>query len=145
MGMHEPWHILIIEDDLSIQQLLQAVLEDEGYVVHAASNGVEALVMLGLGVFPWPALVMTDLRMPYLDGWCVARRMRDLWGEEVSVVVSTATGDEVPADVQDTVCAVVRKPFELDQLLDTLSEHRRDAPDPRPAALRRMKAMAAFA
>ena len=55
----------MIDDDLAIRHLAQIVLNTEGYEVRGASNGVEALELLGEDR---PAVVILDLQMPVMDG-----------------------------------------------------------------------------
>jgi DNA-binding response OmpR family regulator len=65
--------ILIADDDESIRRMLGEYLEDEGYLVHLAADGIQALqAMSGFA----PDLVLLDVTMPRLDGLEVARRLR---------------------------------------------------------------------
>ena len=65
--------ILIAEDEYSIATLLRDTLEDEGYTVMLAQNGQEALELLGT---TRPALVLTDLMMPIVDGLALCRAIQ---------------------------------------------------------------------
>jgi len=65
--------ILVVEDEPTIRELLVEVLEDEGYAVLGATNGIEALDVLAGQA---PDLVLTDAMMPGLDGLGLVRRMR---------------------------------------------------------------------
>jgi CheY-like chemotaxis protein len=59
--------ILVVEDDPDVLQSLRSILEEEGFVVHTASNGADALDLL-LDIAP-PGLILLDLLMPVMDGW----------------------------------------------------------------------------
>jgi signal transduction histidine kinase len=59
--------ILLVEDDHSIREAVQAVLEDAGYQVTPSRNGRDALERLRAGLLP--DLIVLDLRMPVMDGW----------------------------------------------------------------------------
>ena len=59
--------ILIAEDNDDIRETLQEVLTCEGYEVHLAKNGKEALAKLK--TLPAPTLVLLDLMMPVMNGW----------------------------------------------------------------------------
>src|ERR1700722_14097901 len=59
--------ILLVEDDHSIREAVQGVLEDAGYQVLEAKNGRDALERLRSGGVP--DLIVLDLRMPVMDGW----------------------------------------------------------------------------
>src|SRR5579859_3990439 len=65
--------ILIAEDEQSVATLLRDILEDEGYAVLLAYNGQEALEMLKTSR---PALVMTDVMMPLVDGVTLCRTIQ---------------------------------------------------------------------
>src|SRR3954452_19124969 len=65
--------ILIAEDELSIATLLRDTLEDEGYAVMLAQNGQEALDLLKT---TRPALVVTDVMMPFVDGLTLCRTIQ---------------------------------------------------------------------
>jgi len=111
--------VLVVDDDVSILDTVTAILSAEGYQVAAANGGEEALSMLRA----WhPTLVLLDMRMPIMDGWAVARAMRES-GSKVPIVVMTAAenarrwADEIGA------AGHLDKPFGLDQLLACVEEH----------------------
>ncbi len=112
--------ILVVDDDQVIQQLLKVNLELEGYAVAVASDGQEALDLFG-GF--QPHLVLLDIMMPKLDGWEVARQLRDREGGPVPIVLLSARAQE--SDVQKGndlgVAAYVTKPFDPIQLLDLVA------------------------
>jgi putative two-component system response regulator len=64
--------ILIVDDDLRNREMMQALLESQGYVVETANDGLEALAKLKLGI----DLVLLDIMMPGMDGFEVTRRIR---------------------------------------------------------------------
>ena len=66
-------HILLVEDELSVQHLEKSILEAAGYTVEVASNGEEALEKLSAEV---PRLVVTDINMPRMDGFQLTERIR---------------------------------------------------------------------
>ena len=59
-------HVLVVDDDTAIRQMLRLVLEDEGYAVREAMDGIEALA--ALRVSARPLVVLLDLMMPRLGG-----------------------------------------------------------------------------
>ena len=114
--------VLIVDDDRVIQELLRVNLELEGYEVEAASDGEEALSRFE--TFQ-PRLVLLDIMMPKLDGWQVARRIKDCpAGRHVPIVVLTARAQD--ADVEQGseigMAAYVTKPFDPVALLDLVAE-----------------------
>lgn len=86
--MHNPSaKLLIIDDDEVVRASLAAYLEDSGFSVRQASNGLQ-----GLQVFEQerPDLVICDLRMPRVDGLELIRRISELEAETPVIVVSGA-------------------------------------------------------
>src|SRR5579863_7623523 len=59
--------ILLVEDDRGVQNVLQGILENEGYAATTAENGRRALQTLNTAAPP--DLIILDLRMPVMDGW----------------------------------------------------------------------------
>ena len=108
-------NILIVEDDNDIRATEKDLLESEGYQVEVASNGVEALEVLR---HSHPALIMLDLMMPGMNGWQFMDKEREILKKEgIPVVVTTAGGTAVPADV----AGVITKPFSIASLLETVN------------------------
>ncbi len=66
-------HVLVVDDDRAIRETLRLALEDEGYAVLEAANGLVALELLRSHVVPM--VVLLDLRMPRLDGIEVLREV----------------------------------------------------------------------
>ena len=84
-----PSRILVIEDDMAIASLTQLQLENRGFKVQLAENGVEGL----RHAYAWqPDLVVLDIMMPDMDGWTVCERLREL--SDVPIIFVTAIGKE---------------------------------------------------
>ena len=66
--------IVYVDDDLELTRLLQITLEDEGYEVFVANEGEEGL---GTILEEQPDLVILDVMMPGLNGWELARYLRE--------------------------------------------------------------------
>ena len=82
-----PERILVIDDDAGIRRITQMLVEGMGHRVEAASDGMEGLEKLKLGV----DLVLLDVVMPGIDGFDVCRRIRqDLHGKDVPVIMVTS-------------------------------------------------------
>jgi CheY-like chemotaxis protein len=110
--------VLLVEDDPDIRDIVQDVLEAEGYDVVPASHGKQALEFLNevRGGEP-PALVILDMMMPLVDGRHVLEAIRnDEHLSSVPVVVMSAVAHEKPAGA----AAFLRKPFSLDTLFDAV-------------------------
>jgi CheY-like chemotaxis protein len=70
-----PPRILVADDDAWILRMVSTVLEKRGYVVETASDGQEALQK---ATASRPDLLVTDVMMPYLDGWALVKALRAL-------------------------------------------------------------------
>jgi CheY-like chemotaxis protein len=105
--------VLIVEDEEPIAEALALIVEDAGYAVVIAGHGLAALERVRGG--DRPALLITDLMMPRMDGAALIGALRASMGPEMPpVVLMTAVGshyvDRVKAD------AVLPKPFDLKEV-----------------------------
>jgi CheY-like chemotaxis protein len=87
--------ILLIEDNADAREALRALLELDGYEVHAAADGTEGLDLARTKV---PEVVLIDIGLPGFDGYEVARRMKVLPAPP-SVMIAL-TGYSEPEDRQ---------------------------------------------
>jgi len=112
--------VLIVDDDSSVRRVLQMQLSEAGYNVQPATSGTEALRIL---LESTPKLVITDLRMPDVDGIQLLRRIAD---EEIqtTVIVVTAFGSIETAVQAMRLGAYdyIMKPIDYEALL--LAVHR---------------------
>jgi two-component system response regulator FlrC len=81
-------NVLIVDDEEGIRSFLSGALASKGHDVHEAANGEEALATLGRRAFH---VMVTDLRMPGIDGMELLRRVRSEH-PDVEVIVLTAHG-----------------------------------------------------
>jgi len=109
----ETKRILIADDEINIRRVLEAILRRDGYDVVTAANGDEALAGMSRGIHT----VITDLKMPGLDGMGLLRKL-SVDFPDVPVVMITAHGS-----VENAVEAVklgafdyVEKPFDQEQI-----------------------------
>jgi two-component system response regulator MprA len=121
-----PEHILVVEDDSQIADLLRRGLIYEGYSVEVAGDGLDALIAARDRP---PNLVLLDLMLPGLDGLTVCKRLRA--ATDVPILILTAR-DAVPDRVKGLDAGAddyVVKPFNFDELLARIRAHlRRRAP-----------------
>ena len=83
----KPVRVLVVDDDPALLEVLREILESERYTVGAASNGVDALASVFL---ERPDLILTDLKMPGMDGLELLKRLRhDLSTCQIPVVFLT--------------------------------------------------------
>jgi two-component system response regulator ResD len=83
-------HVLIVDDEAIVREVLTRYLEREGFQVDTAADGEAALEIAARSR---PDIVVLDLMLPKVDGFEVFRRLRDLG--DVPVVMLTAKGEEV--------------------------------------------------
>ena len=82
-------HILIVEDDLDIQDLLRNFLQEVGYEITIASDGMEAIALFSSTRFD---LILLDIMLPKIDGFTVCELIRKQ--SQVPIIMLTARGDE---------------------------------------------------
>ena len=92
-----PDSILVAEDERASCEYLKLLLEEMGFEVRLTGNGVEALLALEAGVFD---LVITDLRMPSMDGFELLTHLGQRWPDLPAIVL---TANEDVSDVIDAI------------------------------------------
>jgi DNA-binding response OmpR family regulator len=111
--------ILVVDDDSHVIQMIQWVLEDEGFEVQTAADGEKALTQARRHR---PALVILDMALPLLDGSQVAAELHTLYGAAVPIVLITADGHAAWKGNQIGASAFLRKPFEIADLVKTVQQ-----------------------
>jgi CheY-like chemotaxis protein len=108
-------HALVAEDDPSTRELVRLVLDQEGFTVHAVTDGVEAIEHVRTGRY---ALIVLDLRMPRVDGVGVLSWVRDHRPETLRhvVVTSALPPGEIESLCEPDVCRILPKPFDIEEL-----------------------------
>lgn len=81
-------HILIVDDDAHIRELVQVFLTQAGFKTYEASNGVEALQVVDTHKID---MVILDIMMPQMDGWELCRELRKHY--EFPLLMLTAKGE----------------------------------------------------
>jgi len=104
--------VLVVDDDPDILDALSEILEVEGYDVHRARNGREALVRVEQAP---PDLVLLDLMMPVMDGSEFARNLAP--GRRPPIIVLSADRNVSVKAMEIGALGWLAKPFELDELL----------------------------
>src|SRR5512142_1989580 len=114
--------ILVIDDDLAIRVLLQAVLKRMKFDVELAEDGVAGLDKLHRdGGYD---LILLDLMMPRLNGYEFIEKIAEEYPDQrPHIVVFTAAGkrgvEKIPSD---SVCSSILKPFDLDRFVEIIAE-----------------------
>lgn len=110
--------ILIVDDELNMLLVLEAMLKKEHYDVVTASDGLEALHILETDDV---AVVVTDLQMPRLDGLELLNRIQEHY-PSIPVIIITAHGTVETAveALKSGACDYITKPFDQDDLKDII-------------------------
>ena len=126
--------VLLVDDDFGILDGLSDFLESEGFSVVPASNGIDALSHLRMGLHV--DVIVLDVMMPMMDGWDFrAEQLADPSLRDIPVVVISASGYTRDAlQRQFYARDVLPKPLELEAFLRALNGIcRRTPPIPPPA------------
>ena len=112
--------ILVVDDEDYVRELLADILEREGCEVVLAGEGREALTLFDAQVFD---AVFTDVGLPGMSGWELARAVRER-DDRLALAVITGWGDTVTAEEQSAAQAdwVVPKPFTVERIAGLVDE-----------------------
>jgi DNA-binding NtrC family response regulator len=112
--------ILVVDDEDIVRTSCSRTLVPEGYEVRLAKNGVEGLQMAAGERFD---LVLTDLKMPDMDGIEVLRIIKEKWPETVVIIVTGyQTVDTAVKAIKLGANNYIEKPFTPDALLSAVTE-----------------------
>jgi CheY-like chemotaxis protein len=121
--------VLVVDDDADHSAAIRDILEDEGYRVRAAVNGLEALQALLSGALP--DLILLDMMMPVMDGWTFAAELKSRPALAAIPVVAISVGGD-PVLYRAPVCAgYLSKPFGAWRLVETVARCLAREPTPR--------------
>lgn len=112
-----PKRLLVVDDDASLLLAVSETLRAEGYVVVTARRGREALVRVAERI---PDLIISDIRMPGMDGYQLARSLRSAPHTRLVPIVFLTAKDETSdriAGFRSGVDAYITKPFEPEELV----------------------------
>jgi CheY-like chemotaxis protein len=111
--------VLVVDDDPSILAICADLLESEGYTVLCARDGRQALAIVRQDK---PTAVLTDIMMPLMDGITMCREVKADPGTAHVPVALMSARTNLTRHNQELACAdaIVSKPFDIDQLLDTV-------------------------
>jgi CheY-like chemotaxis protein len=110
--------ILVVEDEPASLNVLRYFLSHEGYEITGATDGVEALALLGQSRFD---LVLSDLKMPRLDGVSLARHLLSTTPITPVVLMSAYDCDELH-DILRLGVPCLNKPISLNHLLSQVQK-----------------------
>jgi len=113
--------VLIVEDDIVSRELLRVVVQKEGYECMCAEDGIQGLETFNEFL---PDIVISDIRMPRLDGIGLLKKIRQV-ERNVIVIIVTAHGNEQIAlqTLQLGANNYIKKPIHLEELKILLSRY----------------------
>lgn len=115
-----PSRILIIDDDLSMRELLEYMLTREGYAVSSAKNGREAIRMLESEKYD---LLLCDIRLGDITGLDVLRASKSASPDTVVIMISAYSSAETAVEAMNYgAYDYVPKPFNTDELQETIAK-----------------------
>jgi len=110
--------VLVVDDDDAIRALLCTILRRRGIPVDSARNGAEALARCERCRY---AVVLLDLMMPHLNGYQVLEAFSARQRDDRPLILVLTAGAE-PRDLSaDLVAGTIRKPFDVEMIVDTIS------------------------
>lgn len=122
MGVIMGASILIVDDSISIRQSVRFVLEENGYTVFEAGDGVEGLKKLEEQKVQ---LIITDVNMPNMDGLTFVKKIRQTDGIKfipILVLTTESQGAVVDEGKKAGATGWIVKPFNNDKLLETIKK-----------------------
>jgi CheY-like chemotaxis protein/anti-sigma regulatory factor (Ser/Thr protein kinase) len=123
-----PRTLLIVDDDTSIHELVQAMLQDSHWEIDGAGNGDEALQRLQSRTYD---LILTDILMPGMDGLTLLSNLRNRYpNTRVVVMTIKNTPDHILGSLRRDATGYVSKPFSRDGLIATLENALSASPAP---------------
>lgn len=110
--------ILVVDDYDDARSSLREALEDAGYQVFEAENGLRALHFLVSHATPAVELIILDLAMPVMDGWQLLRLLNTYIGlRHIPVLVASAHPPRLEDSRHERVVGVLNAPYAVDELV----------------------------
>ena len=110
--------LIVVEDDDGVRVLVKELLLDRGYNVITAQTGAEGLDRIRRE--PLLSLVITDIRMPGIDGWELARRATELRADIKILYITGYPGEQRPDDAPPG--PLLRKPWRAGEFYKCLEQ-----------------------
>ena len=120
MAILEGMHILVVDDEDEVRDLLADILTENGHQVETASDGSQGIEMFKKNDYD---LVFTDLGMPGMSGWQVAEKIKNI-NRKTPVAIITGWNVELKeSEMRERgVNLIVNKPFKVNQVLNLVQE-----------------------
>jgi DNA-binding response OmpR family regulator len=109
--------ILAVEDDNAVREALVAIFEDEGYSVVSVESGERALEVLSTVS---PDVISLDYNLPGTSGMQLVNAIREKRAAQKPPIILVTAQTTLPQDLKEIVNAVITKPFNITELLNTV-------------------------
>lgn len=114
--------VLIVEDEEMLLELLKAVLEEHGYRVLTAKDGLEAIDVFSSHKDEI-TLVISDMGLPKLGGWDAFQKMREIRGDAKVILASGYFDYNLKAEmVKAGAFDFIQKPYDVNALIKTIQK-----------------------
>lgn len=113
--------LLIVDDDPNLLMAIAAVLRGEGFEVTTARNGKDAILQIAKSL---PDLIVSDVRMPLMDGFTLARQLRSAPHTKLIPIIFLTAKDETDDRIEgfrSGVDVYLTKPFEPNELIAVIN------------------------
>ncbi|WYP26129.1 response regulator [Alkalihalobacillus sp. FSL W8-0930] len=113
--------LLVVDDQYGIRVLLNEILQKDGYSVHQAANGVQALSIVQ---DENPDLILLDMKIPGMDGLEILRRIK-VTHPDIKVIMMTAYGELnlINEAIELGAVSYFSKPFDIDDVRQVIRDH----------------------
>lgn len=116
--MEAPANLLVVDDDLSMREMLDVMLTSEGYTVDHAEDGAKAIEMLKKHRYD---LIISDIKMGPVDGLSVLRKAKKYDPEALVIMISAfATTETAVEAMNEGAYDYIPKPFKVDEVKQTI-------------------------
>lgn len=112
--------ILVVDDERSMREFLEIMLQQDGYDVRCVESGAEAMDVLRQGYFD---LVITDIRMKPVDGLSVLKECKRISPKTVVIIISAyASTETAVAAMKEGAYDYLPKPFKIDEMRAVIAD-----------------------
>ena len=112
--------ILIVDDDPSIREIVGLVLQDEGYGIETATDGLKGLEQF---YKVQPDLIILDVKMPEMDGWETLRRVREISNCPVIMLTAFGSTNDIIQGLESGADDYLVKPFGIQELIARVARY----------------------
>jgi len=112
-------HVLLVEDEAFLRELVMEGLQDAGYSVVEASDGTAGLRALRSDLRI--DLLLSDIKLPDIDGYQVAEAAKALRPDLKVILMTGYAPSPLPSTLESVVYRVLQKPFSLETLPETVA------------------------